>query len=426
MMEYIISAVWTGLELMSCIFFSGAFLSRRKKSRCQIVILMFLWLLVYFYTTLGIHVLAKQTLTVLVFVGVSLTLYSGNFLAHMVLSLICYLFLIIIDTLVINGMCALLGIGYDTLIWRKLSYTTLTTADKMIAVFFSWLLGQLRKRRSFGSYHGRWLILSALFPLISAMMFAVLFYSARHDEEVSLLIVFFSGVLLVANVAMLYIISSIEKVSEHEHDTRMLRQQISIQSKNYNALREGYSVQRKQTHEFERHMQVVQDLLDRKEYDAVQDYVRQLRTNRTLRIFCISSNNPVVDVVLNQKYQVARENGIKMSVKVSDLSAVTIPKNEIVVILSNLLDNAIEACIKMDGEKEIVCNILKEENVFISIRNTSLPVELVDGNFPTTKDSVAEHGYGVQAVKYILEKLNAEYTFVYSKGWFQFVAEIPL
>lgn len=166
-------------------------------------------------------------------------------------------------------------------------------------------------------------------------------------------------------------------------------------------------------------------MLDRKDYETAQDYVRQLQADRTLKVFSISSNNSVIDVVLNQKHQVAQENGIKMRVKVNDLSAVTIKTNELVVLLSNLLDNAIEACLKFDGDKEIVCSILKEDSIYISIRNTSDPVTIAYGEIRTTKQNAAEHGYGLPAVKYILKQLDAEYTFDYHNGWFQFVAEIP-
>lgn len=79
----------------------------------------------------------------------------------------------------------------------------------------------------------------------------------------------------------------------------------------------------------------------------------------------------------------------------------------------------------MPKSREIVCSILKEDNMYISIRNTSAPVVILHGEIHTTKKDAAEHGYGLQAVKYILNQLEAEYTFAYNDGWFQFVAEIP-
>ena len=424
-MEYVIGAVWIGLELLFAILFSGSFLTKKNITKQRIIVIVVIWMFVCVYTNMPINPFVKQILLVAIYTAISMMLYQGTYVVHICLAIIGCIFVAAIDTIAINGMCYLLGISYNTFVWRKFSYILLTTADKLLAVFLAWLLRQFRKKGSLGKQHNKWLQLIILFPAVSSIMLAVLFYTSPRDEDVSLSIVVFAAILMIANIAMIYVINSIEKATEQEQDLRLLRQQISIQSENYGALKKNYSVQRKSTHEFERHIQVIRDLLDRKDYETAQDYVRQLQADRTLKVFSISSNNSVIDVVLNQKHQVAQENGIKMRVKVNDLSAVTIKTNELVVLLSNLLDNAIEACLKFDGDKEIVCSILKEDSIYISIRNTSDPVTIVYGEIRTTKQNAAEHGYGLPAVKYILKQLDAEYTFDYHNGWFQFVAEIP-
>lgn len=424
-MEYFISGIWMGLELLCIICFNGAFLIKRDGIKHKSFIIVTVWAFVSVYTHLPINQLARQIMVPLIFSGVSLLLYKGSYIAHFFLAIICYIFIAAMDAIAVNGMCSLLHIDYDTFVWRKLSYITLITADKLIAIFLAWLLYHFRKKGNLGVQHHKWLLLSALFPAISVLMFLMFFFDAPADKDISISIVIFSSILMVANIAMLYIIAGIEKATEHEQDTRLLKQQISLQSENYNALKKNYSVQRKATHEFERHIQVIRDLLDREEYDFVKNYVCQLQANRTLRIFCIHSNNPVIDVVLNQKHQLAQENGITMRVQVNDLSSMPYQTDDFVVLLSNLLDNAIEACLRMDGQREILCSILEENGVYISIRNTSEPVVIVDGEIATSKPNATEHGFGLPAVKYILERLNAEYTFAYEDGWFQFVAEIP-
>ena len=424
-MEYIISAVWIGLELFCGILFSGAFLPKRNSIKRKILLIVTIWLCVCIYTNLPINQLIKQIFLVLTFTGISLLLYERTYVVHIVIAVICYIFIATIDAITVNGMCSLLEISYDALVWRKLTYITLTTADKLIAVFFSWLLYRYRKKGTLGKLKVKWLLLSILFPVVSTIMFLVFFYYAPRNEDISLTIVFFSSILMVANIAMLYIIDNIEKSTAHEQDARLLRQQIALQSENYSALKKNYSAQRKATHEFERHIQVLRDLLVQEEYDSAKDYVYQLQKNRTLRIFCVNSNNPVIDVILNQKHQLAQENGISMRIQVNDLSLVHFQKDEMVVLLSNLLDNAIEACLRTDGEREIICSILDEDDLYISIRNTSNPVVLTNGEIPTSKPNPHEHGFGLPAVKYILERIDAEYTFAYSDGWFHFAAEIP-
>ena len=424
-MEYIISATWSALELLCVALFNGAFLAKKDRKKRNIVIIATIWILTNVYTYLPISPFLRQIFLPFIYAGISLLLYNGTYVAHVFLSVICYIFIAAIDAFSSYGICGLLHIDYNTLIWRKLLYATLITVDKLIAVFLSWLLYRFRKKGDFGKQHSKWLLLSVLFPVISIFVFLMFFYYGPRDEDISINIVIFSGVLMIANIAMLYIISGIEKATEHEQDARLLKQQISLQTENYNALKKNYNVQRKATHEFERHIQVLRDLLDREEYDSAKNYVRTLQANRTLRIFCINSNNPVMDVVLNQKHQVAQENGITMRVQVNDLSSISYRTDELVVLLSNLLDNAIEACQRLDGRREILCTILKEDSVYISIRNTSNPVVIVNNEISTSKPDATEHGFGIPAVKYILEQLNAEYTFAYNDGWFQFVAEIP-
>lgn len=220
------------------------------------------------------------------------------------------------------------------------------------------------------------------------------------------------------------LLSATGQTQQADRDNLLLRQHMEMQQESMTALEQNYRMQRKSTHEFEHHMQVLRDLLEQGQADAARDYLDRLKKNRSIHVMSISSNHPVVDVILNQKYQTARESDIKMQIQVNDLSELTIPTDSLVVVLTNLLDNAIEACRRMDSYREIVCRILYEDGLYISIRNTSDPVQIVDGKIPTSKQDSLSHGFGLMSVTYVLDKLEAEYTFDYDEGWFHFAAEI--
>lgn len=209
-----------------------------------------------------------------------------------------------------------------------------------------------------------------------------------------------------------------------DQDSLLLRQHMEMQQESMTALEQNYRMQRKSAHEFEHHLQVLRGLLDRREVDAAREYLDRLKKNRSMNVMHVSAHHPVIDVILNQKYQVARENEIKMQIQVNDLSALTVPTDSLVVVLTNLLDNAIEACRRLDGYREIFCSVLHDDGLYISIRNTSEPVQIVDGKIPTSKQDSLSHGFGLLSVTYVLDKLGAEYTFGYDEGWFHFAAEI--
>lgn len=146
---------------------------------------------------------------------------------------------------------------------------------------------------------------------------------------------------------------------------------------------------------------------------------------QTTRLFEINSHHPMIDAVLNQKYQLAKEKKIEMQVHVNDLSKVSLPTDAIVVLLSNLVDNAIEASELCSNAQIIHLSFLADSSLFLSIENTSNPVEIINGEIVSTKLPKEEHGYGLANVMRILQDLHAEYTYYYSEGWFRFVAEIP-
>ena len=211
---------------------------------------------------------------------------------------------------------------------------------------------------------------------------------------------------------------------EADSEALLLKQHMELQKESMNALEQNYRMQRKSTHEFEHHLQVLGDLLKQDETAAACDYLDKLKKNRSMHVMGVNSRHPVVDVILNQKYQMARENDIKVQIQVNDLSEIDIPSDSLVVVLTNLWDNAIEACRRIDGYREIFCSILYDEGLYISIRNTSNPVRITDGKIATSKQDSLSHGFGLMSVCYTLDGLGAEYSFDYSEGWFSFVAEI--
>lgn len=109
----------------------------------------------------------------------------------------------------------------------------------------------------------------------------------------------------------------------------------------------------------------------------------------------------------------------------NNLSKIPFDAVDMVVLLSNLIDNAIEACQKYQGERIIQITALSDKAFLFSIRNTTLPVKIFNNTIATTKSTPEMHGFGLSNIKYILDKYNGDYTMFYENGWFQFTGELP-
>ena len=93
----------------------------------------------------------------------------------------------------------------------------------------------------------------------------------------------------------------------------------------------------------------------------------------------MNTHNPIIDAILNQKGYAAKEQDIDLHFEINDLSDVAIPSVDLTVMMSNLLDNAIEACEKLEKqERRMTVKAIynKSDNpptLFFSVENAISP-----------------------------------------------------
>lgn len=424
-MEYLLNALWSGMELVFFHFFWNAFLSAQKQIKQRVTVLALVWIVAVAYVCFAPGQLTKLALTTILIFAASLYLNIGAWYQHIIFAVIGCMINGLMDTIAIYGMSMLMRVSYAEFVWMKLFYVVTVCLSKLISILFAWILQRTRKTTSDHAIQRKWLLLALLFPAVSLVMLGVVFVGFQGESDLSISAVIFSIFLAVANVAIIYLIGVLEQNTRQLQEDALLHQQMDIQTDSIIALERSYRNQRKATHEYKNQLQTIHDLLESGKVVDAQAYVHQLQGLQTTRIFTVNSQHPIIDAVLNHKYQTAKEHQVDFQIQVNDLSRVTIRTDELVVLLSNLLDNAIEACCRLDGQRSIQCSILLEETLFLSVRNTSNPVSILGDTIPTSKMPKEEHGYGLARIQLIMRQLCAEYTFAYENGWFEFVAEIP-
>lgn len=425
-MEYLISALWSILELVAFHYYFQGFLSAKTTKMVYFLTFFCAWFLPILYTWSGIFSSYMHIVSLGMLLFVTIFNYNGSLLQKIATCVLSYIFCSIIDIGILYGASALLGVTFAELSQRKITYTLVGIIGKMLSILTAWCFFRIRKKQSAEALQRKWLLLTLLFPVVSFIIITTLFQEYRGKEDLSLGPVIISVFLMLSNIAIVYLIQLMEKSASESKKLALLNQQMEIQTSSILALEQNYRVQRRATHEFQNQLQTIRSLITSGDYSNAQEYIQQLQGTQTTRIFSVSSHHPIIDAILNHKYQLANDHGIDVRIHINDLSGVSIDTNQIVVLLSNLLDNAIEACLRYDGERIIHCSILASDSLYISIRNTSLAVEIKNNFIQTSKKFKADHGYGLAHIDLILNHLHAEFIRTYSDGWFEFAAEIPL
>lgn len=201
---------------------------------------------------------------------------------------------------------------------------------------------------------------------------------------------------------------------------RQCQQQLLQQEKDHSQteeLREMFANQRIQTHEYRNRLTVLTMLLAQQQYDEAESFLKQLTQYTYQDSPTVQTNHPIADAVLNLKYAQAREQRTAMRFMVGDLSSLPFTDDETVKLLGNLLDNALDACAKLETHREIDIKLLCQEGgMVLSIRNPLPPEDAA-----LRQDSLL-HGFGLQTVDRVLRNHQIAYSITREYGWFQFTA----
>lgn len=424
-MEYIISALWLALECVAFFLFASAFLPYRHNSKRTLLTALSICILFLLNQSLTLPALMRRLCALAFCLCLIVFLFKGRLEQRIFIGLLDYIMIAAMDAIILFCASTVLGVSLDELVWKKAMYTVLVTAGKILSVFLAWLITRLHPFHRIHPLRPKWMLLVSFFPLTSLFMLIALFLICRDQRELTQPVAFFCIFLGIANVAIVYVVSLIERDTEVKQQNNILSQQMEIQTASILALDKAYRQQRQSTHDFQNHLCTISDLLSQKAYETAAKYVQELNQAQTSRILIVNTHHPIIDAILNQKYQTAIESQIEMQFCINDLSSIQLSASELVVLLSNLLDNSIEACRRIETGRQIQCTILEKSGFFLSIRNTSPPVLITEHGIATTKLSASEHGFGLPSVCRILASLHAEYVYDYEDGWFQFTVEIP-
>ena len=171
-----------------------------------------------------------------------------------------------------------------------------------------------------------------------------------------------------------------------------------------------YSNQQKQVHDFRAHLEMLKQLLDDQQFTIAKDYLESILERQSERIFLVNCHHTILNALFNSKASKAVKLNIDIHFEVGDLAGLLIDSIDLTVLLSNLIDNAIEGCKKCTQKPSIqIQACIKNDRFIFIIRNTSSPVHIVQNEIESTKSDPHLHGFGLPNIKAILNKYHGEY-----------------
>lgn len=266
--------------------------------------------------------------------------------------------------------------------------------------------------------------------LIISIVFGVLYPVVRYDSYNMLLFLMLSSLFFITSFLILKtFVTLCDYFSKEKYWT--------FTSIKYDSLKNQMDMQKeyiessnKIRHDIKKLIETINYFNDNKKYDSLTAFLKDL-TLDTYSYKTISyCNNEYINAVLNLKSKECELGKIKLSTHVLPTLECSIGSDDIVLILSNLLDNAIEAVSKTsDEEKEITIKIYDyEKNLIIYCENKYIPNSTKTDFFQSDKFFLGSeiHGYGIQIIKELVNKNGGRCSFEHNNdNLFQATIMLP-
>ena len=192
----------------------------------------------------------------------------------------------------------------------------------------------------------------------------------------------------------------------------MYKEHMALQKQYYEHMLLQYEELRKFRHDVKNHMLALNSMCTSEDNSQIKKYLSQLTNEVSSKKPVEYTGNRELDAVIAPFVLEAESKNIKVQFKGRVSDNVAIDMFDMCTIISNLLNNAIEACEKIQEDKRIIGFEIAGYNsqIFISVSNSYDMESIINQKqkFITTKEDKLNHGIGLENVRRTVKKYDGD------------------
>ena len=207
-------------------------------------------------------------------------------------------------------------------------------------------------------------------------------------------------------VAAVVVVFIIERIIRKRYEEYSMNYQNKLLKNQVEEVQHIYMTMRGWRHDYHSHLQSLKVKLNQGQIEEAAKYLNELEEDLDDIHQLVESGNINVDAILNSKLSLAIEQEIDVNVKVAIPEKLPLTDIDCCVLLGNLIDNAIEACEKVEENKFIRLYIgIYKKQLYMSITNATIEVvRKYDEEYISKKRG--NHGHGLKRINKVVEKYN--------------------
>lgn len=231
-------------------------------------------------------------------------------------------------------------------------------------------------------------------------------------EDNSIITLLSLCILFLINIVTLFQYDRINEVYRKTLEQKKMEQRLAMYENQFEVIKKSQKNLRSLRHDLRNHLALLGNYIHKKDFENASSYLNQIEANLTSsKEFC-HTKNIEIDSILNYLLNQAEQLHCDICTKIDVPRQRFMSDFDLNILLSNLLENALEALAKV--EERILKIYIKYDKkiIYISVYNSfDGKISKKDELFQTLKPDKDLHGYGLMNIQKTVEKYNGKSMF---------------
>lgn len=248
------------------------------------------------------------------------------------------------------------------------------------------------------------ILVIALIPISAVILQLLIFQQKDFSHSMTLLSL---TCVLASTFITIYVYDTISRIFQERAQLEIIKKEKDYYHDQTELLLNNHEELRRFRHDTKNLIIAMQEMLLKNQSQDALRYTEQLVDKLQHTTSYSSTGNAAIDSIVNYLLTKAANKGIHITHKISLPEGLSINEDDIIIVLGNLIDNAIEANEYVSDGKFIDFDMEFEKNALhIDIKNSyDSYINTIHGEFQTRKtDNSSMHGIGLKSVRHVLAR----------------------
>lgn len=305
----------------------------------------------------------------IVFFAVLLILYQGDLIDKGLATVVFIIFILVIEIL-IHFFQTLANM--NPLYMTDFSYHLIYIVSTRTILFWMCLIAANVVTKKYRNLPVKYWVIIITVPIASVIILNTVYWSVIYTVDKYRM---YLGITIVGLLYMNFSVFAFIDSYTKNLKLTVLESLIEKENENYKQLGVSYDQLRKIRHDFKNHIFLMKSFVKNNDIVMLEKYIDDFESDM-YETSMIYTQNPAIDAIINVKGMLAKEHNINYVVKTNNIKeSINISPYNICRVLGNAIDNAIEACIRIEDsslERFVFISFQRiEKNLVIMIENSA-------------------------------------------------------